>query len=117
MSQITTYVDLGQVKANMGKLSGAIAEKAKAVVDRNFIEMENFAKSNASWTDRTGNARRSIKKVDKSDRTAILYYLIIGVNYGVWLEIAHQGKFQILRPTMTIFEPKLQKELKKIGGR
>lgn len=106
------FVNVGQVKTNMRSLKTRCAEAAKAVVDRNFIEMENFAKSNASWTDRTGDARRSIEKVDKSDSQAIEFWLIIGVTYGIWLEIANQGKFQILRPTLTIFEPKIKKELR-----
>lgn len=111
-NNVQYFVNVGQVTTNMRKLKTRCAEAVHQIADRNFIEMENFAKSNASWTDRTGDARRSIEKVDKSNAQAIEFWLIIGVTYGIWLEIANQGKFQILRPTLTIFEPKIKKELK-----
>lgn len=111
MSGVQPFVDLGQVKGNMRNLTSRLRDAAHAVVDNDFIQMENFAKSNAPWQDRTGDARRSIQKKDLSNQDYILFYLIIGVSYGLYLELANQGKFQILRPTMTVFEPQLKKHL------
>lgn len=49
-------------------------------------DMEKTAKSNAAWTDRTGNTRRAISGgADKTDNGAILY-LAHGSEVGVYHE-------------------------------
>lgn len=92
-----------------------VYEVVKQIIDNNFIQAENFARGNAPWTDRTGDARRSIGSVDDSSKDIIRYWLKIGVDYGIWLEISNQGKYRILVPTMTIFEANIIRDLRKIG--
>lgn len=87
----------------------------KQIIDNNFIGMENYARQSAPWTDRTGDARRSIASVDDSTKDIIRYWLKIDVDYGIWLEVSNQGKYRILVPTMTIFEAKIIQDLRKIG--
>lgn len=92
-----------------------LVEVVKAIIDANFIKGESYAKQNAPWTDRTGDARRSIASVDDSDANTIRYWLQIGVDYGIWLEIANQGKYRILIPTSTIIEANIIQDLRRIG--
>lgn len=109
------FADLGRVRMGFKNLNDRLAKAAHVAVDKNFIDMENYAKSHAPWTDRTGDARRSIQKIDLSTSDRILFYLIIGMPYGIWLELANQGKYQILRPTLTIQEPQIKKDLRELG--
>lgn len=57
-----------------------------------------YAKQRAPWTDRTGNARRSIHSEpgDKNMSAAIG----IGVFYGKYLEKSHGGRYRVIDPTV-----------------
>jgi hypothetical protein len=66
--------------------------------------MQNDAKQNAPWTDRTGNARAGLFGTAEADfaRKVVVLYLSHGatLNYGVFLELAHGGKYAIIMRTM-----------------
>lgn len=106
-------------EANFNKNFNQFGTKIKDIiymlVDVKFNEMVNYAKQNAVWIDRTGNARNSISSVDMSNGDVIKFYLTIGVDYGIWLELCNDGKYRILQPTFTIFEPQIMNQLKKVG--
>lgn len=67
-------------------------------------EFESYAKANRKWTDRTGHARQRltgyVEKLEgnKGFRICIAH----GVDYGLWLELAHEKKYAILEPTVRI---------------
>lgn len=71
-------------------------------------QIEAWMKQSAPWTDQTGNARQSlhtdIETVGKSMVTIILEH---GVDYGYWLEVAHQGRFSIILPALDYWAPKI----------
>jgi len=74
--------------------------------------MEGYAKSHAPWTDRTGHARQSLHGgVDIQDDQQVLY-LSHGVEYGIWLEIAHGGNYAIVRPTVDAHLSRIRKTVK-----
>ena len=71
--------------------------------------MEGYAKSHAPWTDRTGHARQSLHGgVDVRDDQLVLY-LSHGVEYGIWLELAHGGNYAIVRPTADTHLPRIRR--------
>ena len=65
-------------------------------------EATTFAKQNASWTDRTGNARAGLHAdvniIDQGKAFELM--MAHSVEYGIWLEIRFSGKFAILMPTI-----------------
>lgn len=78
-------------------------------------EAEGWAKDNAPWTDRTGEARASIYgRGLKEGKDTIAGYIGIVVYYGVFLELAHQGKYRIVRPTLLMAKMYLQDKFSKI---
>lgn len=62
--------------------------------------LEDYAKRNRKWTDRTGEARRRLTgktfKVKKGRRIELSH----GVDYGIWLEMANERKFAIIEPSI-----------------
>ena len=83
-------------------------------------KLEGSAKRNRPWTDRTGQARQrlngSVGKVPEGYRL----YLAHGVDYGLWLELAHECKYSIIPETIRyvgIFEilPGLEKLFERLG--
>lgn len=57
-----------------------------------------YAKHNAPWRDRTGNARRSIHQEQGDNGMSTL--IGIGMPYGKYLELSHGGKYRIIHPAV-----------------
>ncbi|MBE6760232.1 MAG: hypothetical protein E7554_09155 [Ruminococcaceae bacterium] len=69
-------------------------------------EMESVAKQNAPWTDRTGNARRTLAGFSKWDSTGSLVVGIAGhMHYSPRLELHYGGRYAILVPTVDSYAP------------
>ncbi len=87
-------------------LAGA-ARKQKAALglyaDTAAKKMEAHAKSNAPWTDRTANARQSIEGDHFWRGDELVVRLSGGMEYSVYLELAHEKKYAILKPTIDLF--------------
>ena len=64
--------------------------------------LEAKAKSSAKWTNRTSMARRSLNgTVQHPDGHTIRMQVSHGVEYGVFLELAHEKNYAILWPTVS----------------
>lgn len=64
--------------------------------------VQDYMRSNAPWRDRTSNARGGLFAKAKSGpgkHTIICYHT---VPYGIWLEVAHGGRYRIILPTVQI---------------
>lgn len=84
-----------------------------AVAQYVATQMQNQAKADAPWTDRTGNARTGLFGTSEADFGAkvVTIYLSHGatISYGLWLEIAGSGKWGIVMKTMQAhYEPLMQ---------
>lgn len=77
----------------------------------------SFARQNAQWTDRTGNARNGL--FARAERDAPVYRIVIGhsVPYGVWLEVRWSGRYQIIRPTVDHEGPELMRTVSTMYSR
>jgi hypothetical protein len=63
--------------------------------------MESWSKANAPWTDRTGAARQRLKGNAYWENANIVTAAIMHqVDYGIWLELAHQRKYAILEKAL-----------------
>jgi len=78
------------------RMKAAVMRVAKYIAE----EMERYAKENAPWTDRTSNARQGLQGNTRFDEDAIYAVIAHSVEYGKWLEIAHEKKYAILKGTV-----------------
>lgn len=63
-------------------------------------KVQSYARTNAPWTDRTGNARGGLfakAHSNAGNHTIVLYHT---VPYGIWLEVRFSGRFAVIRPTI-----------------
>lgn len=62
--------------------------------------VEEEAKRDAPWTDRTANARQTLHGMvtETPDKTRLS--LGHGVDYGLWLEIANGGRYGIVKKVL-----------------
>ncbi|ADQ06506.1 conserved hypothetical protein [Caldicellulosiruptor hydrothermalis 108] len=75
--------------------------------------LEAYAKENAPWTDRTGNARQGLHGgVDINGKDSYTLYLSHGVEYGIWLELAHDGNYAIVGPTIDAHLQRIKETIK-----
>lgn len=91
------------------KLANVIEQhdrKVKRIIAGQFMYHRDvatgFAKTNAPWTDRTGNARSGLHSTVNVIDQGQAFELILAhtVYYGIWLEVRFSGKFAILMPTV-----------------
>ena len=90
-----------EVRNNLSNFGNKIDNNLMSEMELLGLTMENEAKRSRPWTDRTGNARRSIRgaarRIGKDDLQVVL---AIGVDYGVYLELSNGGRYRIIRPTI-----------------
>lgn len=93
-----------QLQGNLDKFGKDALSKITTVMEYTITESEQYAKSAAPWTDRTGNARNSITGSGPTEKGKnIEAYLAIGMFYGVYLEMGFQGRFRVIWPTLEAF--------------
>lgn len=101
---MSKLVGVSALRTNLDKFSDGLLDRAELALDYAITESENEAKHKAPWKDRTGNARNSITGSGPSnDGKNLIASLSIGVFYGKYLELCHQGKYRIVWPTLEGF--------------
>jgi len=95
-----------------------VLQAVAAVAQYAATQMQNDAKAQATWTDRTGNARTGIFGTSEADFGAkvVTIYLSHGavIDYGVWLELANSGRYAVIMRTMQAHYQPLMDMLKEI---
>lgn len=85
-------------------------------------EATTYAKQNAPWTDRTGNARAGLHSETLVGPGATSFELIVAgsVFYQIFLETRFSGKYAIIMPTINyigaLLMNRIQSSLSKMGG-
>ena len=98
--------------------------KAQAAIrmyaEQSALALQNNAKQNAKWTDRTGHARQRLTGDVLVVANGYKLRLAHGVDYGLWLELAHEKRFAIIPQTIEYvgtyeIMPGFEKLLKRLG--
>lgn len=65
------------------------------------------AKENRPWTDRTSRARLGLTGSSDLEDGDVRIVLAHTVDYGLWLELAHEKNYAIVEPTVTLNKDKI----------
>jgi len=85
----------------MRNYEAKVYEAIQAVADHFAAQFETYAKDNATWTDQTGNARQTLRGFkEELAKDVVAIYLAHGMDYGKFLELANQGRYAIILPTL-----------------
>jgi hypothetical protein len=104
-----------KVQDKLHQITDGLDAKIEEIFKKNEAWAIAWMKANAPWTDNTGRARAGLMAVSASaGSTHEMRLFYTGVNYGVWLEIANSGRFQILGPAMRHVSRKLLKDFQSI---
>lgn len=92
----------------------AIFQSGRHIAYEQAEAMESYAKQHAPWTDRTGDARERLYATVEETGPIGTIVLAHGVDYGVWLELSHGGRFSIIPETIDVFGPKVMRSLQNL---
>jgi hypothetical protein len=93
----------------------------RMLAEQGALQLQNSARENRKWTDRTGHARQRLTgyvgKIPEGYRITLAH----GVDYGIWLELAHEKRFAIIPRTIEYvgtFEimPGFQRLIERLNG-
>jgi hypothetical protein len=84
-----------------------LLEMAKQHMTDLATKIEDYAKANAPWTDRTGDARAGLHAIMRSSREVFEIDLGHSVYYGFFLENYNGGQYAIIEPTLRQFAPEM----------
>lgn len=102
------------IKTDISKALKSIAEvelKMKAAIglyaDTSAKKLESHAKNNASWTDRTALARKTISGGYEWKGNKCLIFVSGNTDYFEYLEFTNEKKYAILYPTINQLSPSI----------
>jgi len=106
---------LNEVLANLAKWAIEKRTGVEAVSRVTAANMQNFARINRPWEDQTGDARAGLNAGSFWEGMDILkVYIAHSREYGIWLELANDGRYEILSPTIKEFQDKWYQGIKRI---
>lgn len=90
----------GSLRANLRNFDNDINALIAGVVDYQGAKALAWMKTNAKWTDRTGNARQTLGAHGEHAADYHLIKLYGGVAYQIWLEVRWAGRYAIIGPAV-----------------
>lgn len=116
---------MGRVEFTKDSITPSL-NRLMPVLNRNIYQVLRYhapalasqAKTDAAWTDRTGNARSGLSadvRVEGKHQYALVLYG--SVKYQIWLEVRFAGKYAIIMPTIRSYAPKVYASLHKLLDR
>ena len=100
------------LKKNLDKMSVKLGAVILMYSATKASEIQAKMKINRPWTDRTGMAKALLNaKVSQPNNNTIRITLSHGVNYGIWLELAHEKNYAIIAPTIREEGPRIVEDL------
>ena len=89
-------LDISGMVAGLSAAESATDKAVRVYAEQGALKLQNFARENRKWTDRTGQARQRLHsfvgKIPEGYRITLAH----GVDYGLWLELAHEKRFAII---------------------
>lgn len=77
-------------------------------------KLQGSARQHAPWTDRTGHARQRLTCTVEGVEKGYQLVLAHGVDYGKWLELAHEKRFATIEPSIKREGPSILKGFERL---
>jgi hypothetical protein len=105
-----------QVARNLDQLDDKIEARLSTVFEFQAGRGAAYMKSNAPWTDRTSAARNGL--YTEYSKTGTRHEIVFShsVAYGIWLEVANSGDYQIIMPSVRVIGRETMAQLRDLFG-
>jgi hypothetical protein len=108
--------ELGAMETRIEDLDAKLHLAISAAVAEVAVFGSAYAKTNAPWHDNTGAARAGLHSDTSNTGNSWEIVLAHAVSYGIWLEVAHNAKYQIILPTLRVMMDRLGSHLQGMMG-
>lgn len=95
-----TKINADKLIKSMQKTESKANVAIKMYATEGSKKLENYAKTHKRWINRTGHAVQRLKGYIEEGINKILVCVAHGVDYGIWLEVAHEKKYAILEQSV-----------------
>lgn len=92
--------DVTSILRNLAEAQERAMLAVEALADTGSKKMESYAKINARWQNRTGHARQRLQGSYAPYGNGFRLKIAHGVDYGKWLELAHEKNYSIIPETI-----------------
>lgn len=115
-------LDIGELTTGLNKVKDKTDLAVRMLAEQGGQKLQDFARENRKWTDRTGQARQRLTGGIDTIPNGYRIYLAHGVDYGIWLELAHEKRFSIIPQAIEYvgaFEimPGFERLMERLGGK
>jgi hypothetical protein len=94
-------MDLGTLGVRATALDAGLDRVVGAYMKSQAPRVQDYARTHAPWTDRTGNARQGLFARYSGGNGNHVITVYHTVSYGIWLEVRFAGRNRIIQPTVT----------------
>lgn len=92
-----------------------IRQGVRRIAHRRAVEIEEWMKANHLWENRTGAAEAGLEAyVEQMSLDMVDIILEHGVDYGIFLELANGGRFQIIAPAIDYWGPIIWRDVQEL---
>jgi hypothetical protein len=109
--------NLSELKHNLMALPERSEKAVMSYGKTSAAQLTAKAKIDRPWTDRTAQARQRLHGDCKRTDTGIRITLSHGVDYGIYLELAHEKRYAVIYPTLQHEAPKVMEGLRGLFNR
>lgn len=100
------------LKRNLDKMGPKMGAMILMYAATKASELQAKMQTNRPWTDRSGMAKATLRaKVSQPNSNTVRITLSHGVEYGIWLELAHGKNYAIVAPTIREEGPRIVEDL------
>lgn len=98
--------DFDTLTPSLKRLLPKVDAAVDLVFDMAEADVETYMRTNAPWTDETGNARAGLFATHQSE-PMVLHRMVLyhTMPYGYWLEVRWSGRYAIVGPAMFHIAP------------
>lgn len=89
-------MDISDMVGKMESMGTRADAAVRIFAQQGAEKLRSHAQKNARWTDRTGSARQRLNAYVSAMADGYRITLAHGVEYGIWLELAHGKKYAII---------------------
>lgn len=90
----------GEIRKNIATLDAKTKKAIALAFAFQAARSTGYMKIQAPWTDRTTAARAGLHADASHSGSRFELVLAHAVSYGIWLEVANSGKYQIILPAL-----------------
>lgn len=104
----------GEIREIFDRRRAAVYAKSLQYAAKALNYFRQQQANNKYWDNRTGTARDTMFAKAAFDDGDIVWFMSHWVQYGIYLELANDGKHESIRPVINKYAPQFEKEIREL---